>query len=103
MHGQIRAHAVAGAVIVIEAGFPKRLARKGVERRAGGALGEAHRGERDMAFEHAGEAVAHFGGGLAHDHGAGDIGGAVGILAAGIDQEDLVALRSSRLLERVTR
>ena len=38
------------------------------------------------ALQHAGEAVDHLGGRLADRHGAGDVGGAVLILAAGIDQ-----------------
>jgi hypothetical protein len=39
----------------------------------------------DMAFEHAGETVAHLRAGIADHHGAGDVGGA--ILGAGVDQE----------------
>ncbi len=54
--------------------------------------GKAYRGERDMAFQHAGEAVAHLGRGRAHDHRARHVGGAVGILRAGIDQEHLIVL-----------
>ena len=45
-----------------------------------------------MAFQHAGEAVAHFGGGLAHHDGAGDVGGAVGILRAAVQQEHLARI-----------
>ena len=80
---------MAGAVVEIDAGLPERLPRERIELRAGGAVGE-HRGrDRDMALEHAGEAVAHLGGRLADDDGAGDVGGAVLILAAGIDQEQI--------------
>src|SRR3546814_3199523 len=42
-----------------------------------------------VALEHAGEAVAHLGRGQADGDCAGDVGGAVGILAAGIDQVEI--------------
>ncbi len=40
-----------------------------------------------MALEHQGEALAHFSRGFADGHGAGDVGGAVQILGAGIHQQ----------------
>ena len=43
-----------------------------------------------MALEHAGEAVAHLVGGRADCDRAGDVGGAVLVLRAGIEQEQLV-------------
>ena len=43
-----------------------------------------------MSFEDAGKTVAHFLARLANDDGAGDIGGAVFVLGAGVDQEELV-------------
>src|SRR5262249_53802391 len=45
-----------------------------------------------MALEHAGEAFAHLRARLADRDGAGDVGGTVLILAAGIDQEQLARL-----------
>ena len=77
---------MAGAVIVVEAGLPERPAGEGVDLGAGGADGKAGGGDGDMALQHAGEAVAHFLARLADRHGAGDVGGAVAILGAGIDQ-----------------
>src|SRR5438105_2125956 len=71
--------------------LPSWRARKRVQGRACRAFWKAYGRKRDMAFENAGETVAHFRRRRARDHGAGDIGGAVGILTAGIDQEDFVA------------
>lgn len=48
---EVGAHAVAGAVPVVEALFPEELAGEGVEREARGALGEDGRVERDDALE----------------------------------------------------
>ena len=54
--------------------------------RAGGAGGEARGGEGDVALQHAGEAVLHLRRWRADRHGAGDVGRAVAILRAGIDE-----------------
>src|SRR5262249_42560511 len=89
VHGKIAADAVAGAVVEVEALRPQELPRKRVELRTGRALGGDRARNRDMTFEHAGEAVAHFGGRLADRDGAGNVGGAVLVLAAGVDQEQL--------------
>ena len=88
VHRQIAADAVAGAVIEIEPGLPQELPRQRVELRAGGAVGKHRARDRDMALEHAGEAVAHLGARRADRDGAGDVGGAVLVLAAGIDQKE---------------
>ena len=80
---------MAGAVVEIDAGLPQRLTRERIELRAGGPVGEDRARDRDVALEHPGEAVAHFRRGLADRHGAGDVGGAVLVLAAGVDQEQL--------------
>ena len=88
MDRQEAADSVAGAVGVIEARFPQRPPGEAVELASARALGKDRGRDRDMALEHAGEAVAHLVGRLADDHGAGDVGGAVDILAAGIDQVD---------------
>ena len=88
MHGEIAADAVAGAVVEVEAGRPQRRPREAVELGAGGAVGKHRAGNGDVALEHAGEAVAHLSGRLADDHCAGDVGGAVLVLRAGIDEID---------------
>ena len=93
---------MAGAVIEIDAGLPQELPRQRVELRAGGAVGKYRARDRDMAAQHAGEAVAHLRRRLADRDGAGDVGGAVFILRAGIDQQRSPgAIR--RLVLRVTR
>ena len=89
MHRQVAADAMAGAVIEIDAGLPQELPRQGVELRTGGAVGKYRARDRDMAAQHAGEAVAHFRRRLADRDGAGDVGGAVLILRAGIDQQEI--------------
>ena len=96
---EIGADAVAGAVVVVEPGLPQRIARQRVELRARGAGREARHGQRDVALEHAGEAVAHLGAGRADRHGAGDVGRAVAILAARIDE--IEAARLERALGRL--
>src|SRR5438045_8785833 len=71
---------------VIEPRFPQWPTGETVELASARALGEHGGGDRDMALEHPGEAVAHFFGRLTDRHGAGDVGRAVDILAARIDQ-----------------
>src|SRR5216684_2064926 len=100
MDGEIAADAVAGAVVVVEPDLPQRAARQRVELRAGGALGEAAGGERDVALEHAGEAVAHLRRRLADRHRARDVGGAVEILRAGIDEIERARLEPALALGR---
>src|SRR5712672_787186 len=89
MHGEIAADAVPGAVVEVEALRPQELAREGIELRAGRPLGKNRAGDRNMAFEHASEAVAHLRGRLADGDGAGDIRGAVLVLGAGVDEKEL--------------
>src|SRR5690606_2545614 len=88
VNGEEAADSVAGAVRVIEPGLPQELARQGIELRAAGARREGLQGEADVALEHAGEAIALLrrrsaAAVLVPDpYGAGDVGGAIGILAA---------------------
>src|SRR6478672_9956687 len=89
MHREIAADAVAGAVLEIDAGLPQELPRQGVELRAGGAVGKYRARDRDMAAQDASEAVAHFRRWFADRDGAGGVGGAVLILRAGIDQQQV--------------
>ena len=96
VHRQERADAVAGAVVVVEAGLPERGAREAVELRAGRADRKARGGDGDVALEHAGEAVAHLRRRRADGDGAGDVGGAVAVLAAGIDEVERAGLEPPR-------
>ncbi len=96
VHAEVGADAVAGAVVVVEAGGPQRRAGQGVEGRAGGAGREAHAGQRQVALQHQGEALAHLGGRLADGDRAGDVGRAVQVLGAGIDQQQRAGLQLLR-------
>ena len=92
VHRQIAADAVAGAVIEVEAVRPQRLPRERIELRAGDAFGKHRARDGDVALQHQREALAHFGSRLADRDGAGDVGGAVLVLAAGVDQEQFAGL-----------
>src|SRR5580704_4264112 len=78
---------MARAVVEIEARPPQRSPRERIYLRARGTLGKNRERNGDMALEDTGEAVAHQSGWLAHRESAGDIGRAVLILAARIDQK----------------
>ena len=86
VYGEIGADAMARAMVEIEPGFPQRQPRQHVELRAGRAFRKHCTRNADMALQHAREAVAHFGAGLADAQRARDVGGAVLILRAGIDE-----------------
>src|SRR5262249_32233704 len=75
-------------------------ARKGVELGASRALGKDRARNRDVALEHAAETVAHFGGRFADRDGAGNVRGAVLVLAAGIDQKQLTRRNDAIALGR---
>ncbi len=94
------AHAVAGAVPVGHALLPQRHAGQHVELHASGAHGEFGAGQRQVALEHQGEVVALLRRGLAQGDGAGDVGGAVEILAAGVDEQQSAGLQARRALDR---
>ena len=79
-------------VAEIEAHLPERAARKGIEIAAACALGKARHAHRDHALQHQCEALGHFGRRLADGDGAGDVGGAVRVLPARIDEIDRVPL-----------
>src|SRR5262249_60351942 len=78
----------------------EELTREGGELGASRTLGEDRARNRDMALEHAGEAVAHFGGRFADRDGAGNVRGAVLVLAAGIDQKQLARRNDAIALGR---
>ena len=91
---------MARAVAVIQPCVPQRPPRERVELRARGAFGKTRQRELDVPLEHAREAVAHLGRGLAHRHRARHIGRAVHELRAGIDQEQLSRLDAAVGLAR---
>src|SRR5712671_6018751 len=86
VHAEIAADTVPGAVVVIEPPLPERPARETVELCPGGPLRKARQRQRNVAFEHAGEAVAHFGRGLADRNRPRYIGRSVEILGARIEE-----------------
>src|SRR5262249_19685963 len=100
VHREIAADAVAGAVVEVESLRPQELPSKGVELGAGRTLGKDRARNCDMALEHAGEAVAHLGSRLADRDGAGNVGGAVLVLAAGVDQKQLARRNDAIALGR---
>ena len=90
VHREVAADAVAGAVIEIEPGAPEILPRQRIELRAGRAVRKHRARDGDMALEHQREIPPHLGGRHAHRDRARDVGGAVLVLAAGIEQIKLV-------------
>src|SRR5438270_884958 len=58
--------------------------------RASGVFGEDRGDNRDVALQHAREAIAHFGRGCADRYRARDVGRAVLVLRAGVDEEEFV-------------
>src|SRR3546814_6143507 len=80
---------VAGAVIVVEAFLPERVARHGVELAAGPVLAKARARQRDVPLQHQRVAPPHLGARPADSNRAGHIGGAVGILSAVIHNKQL--------------
>ena len=86
VHAQESANPVAGAMIVFVALPPQKLARQHIQVGTRSALGEARPIQGNVAFQHQGKQAPHLGTGIANGHGAGDVRGAVVVLAAGIDQ-----------------
>src|SRR4051794_18855534 len=71
---------------VVKTRFPQRPPGEAVELAAARTLREDRSCKRDVALQHPREAVAHFVGRLSDRYGAGNVGRAVDILPAGIDQ-----------------
>ena len=94
VHAEIAAHPVAGAMVIVEASHPQGRAGQDVQGRAGGSGRETDMGQRQVALQHQGEAFGHLPAGLADGDGAGDVGGAVQILAAGIHQQKGAGFRA---------
>ena len=105
MDPEVAPDPVAGPVVVVEPGRPQGAAREDVELGAGGPHGEARGGERDVTLEHAGEALPLLGRRRPEGDGAGDVGRAVEVLAAGVDQvehagsEEPVGLRGGPIVD----
>src|SRR5262249_58564833 len=89
VHGEIAADAMAGAVVEIDPRLPQIAAREGIELGAGRGVGKYGARERNVALEHEREARAHLRSRLTDGNGAGNVRGAILILAAGIDEEQL--------------
>ena len=82
---------MARAVVEIQSRAPQGLPRERVDLRARRSLGENRARDRNVPFQHASEPVPHFPAGLSHRNGPCDIGGAVFVLAAAIDQEQALS------------
>src|SRR6185437_543317 len=78
---QIAADPVAGAMIEVEPGLPKRCARQRIELGAGRVFRKDSGSNCNMPFEHASETVAHFVARFAYDDRARDIRRAVLVLS----------------------
>jgi hypothetical protein len=82
---------------VVEPAFHKRGAGESVDVQPRVPGGKAQHRNADHALQHEREALAHLVGRRADGDGAGDVGGAVLILRAGIDQKEL-AVAERRLV-----
>ena len=76
------------AVVEIEPGAPQRRARQRVDLRAVRSRRKDRAGDRDVAFQHAREAVAHQRGRPPDRDRARDVGRAVLVLRAAVDEKD---------------
>ena len=88
MHIQVGAHAMPRSVQVVQSLAPQGLTGEDVKLRTAGARGELAEFYLDMAFQHEGvDALLLFRQG-AEGNGAGDVGGAVEILCAAVEQQE---------------
>ena len=85
------ADAVSGAVAVVAVCLPHRRAADGIQQRRGDAVREDGLCERDVRLEDEGVVVFLCGARCADGDDAGDVGGSVLVLAAGVDEEQAVA------------
>ena len=89
MATHIMSYAVTGAMAVGDTLAPHVLVCQHVQLVAACAFGEVGAYQSDMTFQHKREIVFHFGGNgffVTHPYGAGDIGSAVQVLSAGVQQ-----------------
>ena len=87
MHVEVRAHAMTGAVEVVDSVFPHRGAGQRVELAAVGATREDSAGEVDKAAQHERVVAPLLVGERTQRDGAGDVGGAVEILTTRVNQQ----------------
>ena len=79
---------MSGAVVEIKPGPPKRHARQRVDLGPGRSRRKDGAGDRDVALQHPGEAVAHQARRPSDGDRAGDVGRAVLILRAAVDEKN---------------
>ena len=89
MHGQIAADAVTGSVIEINTSVPEKLSCERVDLRARRAVRKHRARNCDMAAQHARKPIAHFIRRLADGDRARHVRGAVFILRAGVNQQQI--------------
>ena len=95
---------MAGAVVVIEPDLPQCAPGETIELGAGGAFREAGGRERDMPLQDPSEILAHLGRRFADRNRPGDVGRAVKVLRAGIEQveragfEDFLGFRARSVM-----
>ena len=94
------AHAMARAVEVAQAVFPQELTCQHVELRARGARGEDGRGKGDVTLHHQGEVGALLRRRRAQRDGARDVGGAVEVLRARVDEQQVAVAHGHVTLGR---
>ncbi len=88
MDREIRPDAVSRAVVEIEAGAPKRAARQRIDLGPIGSRRKDCASDRDVTFQHTGEPVAHERARPPDGDRAGDIGRAVFVLRAAVDEKN---------------
>ena len=96
MHAEEVADPVSGAMVVVVTGLPQGHASQHVELDAGSAAGEAGLIQGNMTLQHPGKHGPVLVGHLTHLDGAGDVGGAVQVLGAGVHQIDAVLAEGPR-------
>ena len=101
MHAQKCADAMTGTMVIVEASLPEKLACEDVELNPGCPWRKDGLAERNVTFQHEREHTAMLIAGFTDDHGAGDVCGAIEILAAGIDQVEVVHLQLRRFAVHV--
>ncbi|MCY1411843.1 hypothetical protein D9M71_272380 [compost metagenome] len=93
---QVAANPVPGAMCIVQPLSPHHLPRNAVQLLTTGADGEQTAGQRNMGTQHGGVEVTLAGGsGTAGQH-SGHVGCALGVLATGIDQQQLAVLELCR-------
>ena len=87
MYIEAGAHAMARAMQIVDALLPHGIARQHVELGAATSCRKTHHGQSDVALQHQGIVGTLLRSERAQSNGAGDVGGAVGILRSRIKQQ----------------